>query len=577
VRATGNDAGKKLWAVLGVLKPLFAQEPGTINQGVQTMNPHFLFPFLLGLAFLSAARADASAPRTPNVVIILADDLGYGDVQCYNPERGRILTPRIDRLAAEGLRFTDGHSSSGVCTPSRYSLLTGRYHWRTRLQSGIVEVFGAPLIAPDRMTLGDLARAHGYRTGIFGKWHLGWDWGIPPEELPFYRLEKIKESPEATPAHRQSWQRVFSKRIGGGPLDCGFDEYFGVDIPNWPPFCFIEGDRTVGIPSGFLPKEKLVQNQASIGGPALAGWTLEPNLPRLVDRSIEFIQRQARAQKPFLVYVSLTTPHTPLAVNEPWRGKSGLNNAFADLVMETDHEVGRVLDALETAGAAANTLVLFTADNGCAPYIGIKDLEAQGHFPSGPLRGYKADAWEGGHRVPFIVRWPGVVKPASISARTIGQVDLMATVADILGARLPPDAAEDSISFLPALRGDDGWERGAPLIAQSITGVFAIREGRWKLQLGPGSGGGFVAEDSDRAARRRGLPELQLYDLAADLGETRNLHAERPEIAAGLLKRLNSLVEAGRSTPGTSQTNDVPVDVFGAARRAVPGYAAPNP
>ncbi len=381
---------------------------------------------------LSAAEA-----KKPNILIIYADDLGYGDVQCYNPKRGRIPTPNIDRLATQGMRFTDAHSSSGVCSPSRYTILTGRYHWRTRLQAGIVGLWQAPLIAPGRLTIAGLAKQHGYRTACVGKWHLGWDWAISRDKAALFR--GAKKEVTATKEHRAAWQEVFSRRIGGGPTAVGFDEYFGTDVPNWPPYCFIENDRTVGIPTEFLPGRLLVKNQASTQGPAVKDWALEPILPTLGERAARFIERESKSPNPFLIYLPLTSPHTPLSVNKEWRGKSGLN-LYADFVMETDAIVGRVLDALDRSGAAGDTLVIFTSDNGCAPYIGVQELEQKGHYPSGALRGYKSDVWEGGHRVPFIVRWPSVVKPGSLCARLVHQADLLATFSEVLGAKLPPNA-----------------------------------------------------------------------------------------------------------------------------------------
>jgi arylsulfatase A len=274
-----------------------------------------------------------------------------------NPERSKIPTPNMDRLAAEGMRFTDGHSSSGCCSPSRYTLLTGRYHWRTTLQSGIVGVWGKPLISPERLTIGKLAQQHGYRTACIGKWHLGSDWPITPEQKAHFSGFGGKPggggevSTTITDAHRETWKAVFSQRIPGGPTERGFDEYFGTDVPNWPPYCFIDGDRTVGIPSELLPASKLVKNQASLQGPALPDWQLEGILPALADRAEKFIKTQSEAKKPFLLYLPLTTPHTPLAVNAEWKGKSGLNSDYADLVMETDHVLGRVLDALKAAAS----------------------------------------------------------------------------------------------------------------------------------------------------------------------------------------------------------------------------------
>lgn len=492
-----------------------------------------------------AATAPAADSPTPNIVVILADDLGYGDVKCYNPERGKIATPHIDRLASQGLRFTDGHSSSGVCSPSRYTLLTGRYHWRTRLQAGIVNVFGQPLIAPDRLTIAGLAKQHGYRTACIGKWHLGWDWPIPQDKRALFHGTGGTNDD----AHLAIWREVFSKPIPGGPTSRGFDTYFGTDVPNWPPYCFIENDRTVGIPSEFLPAENFTaRNLASTQGPALKDWKLERILPALGDRAVEFLTDAAKKPQPFLLYLPLTAPHTPLAVNEEWKGKSGLI-PYADLVMETDAVIGRVLETLEKTGAAGRTLVVLTSDNGCAPYIGAPEMEKMGHFPSGPLRGYKADAWEGGHRVPFIVRWPGVTKPATTCGQLVQHADLMATFADVLEIRLPDDAGEDSFSLLPLLKGEDQPVRGNAVNC-SASGVPALRLGSWKLILPVGSGGN---------AKNGATKAVQLYNLANDIGETKNLAADEPERVTAMSALLEKLVGDGRSTPGPPRKNDVPV------------------
>ncbi len=503
----------------------------------------------LALADPLAGTATGAARAQPNIVVILADDLGYGDMQAYNRERGKIPTPHMDRLAAEGMRFTDGHSSSGCCSPSRYTLLTGRYHWRTRLQSGIVGLWEKPLIAPDRLTIGRLAQQQGYRTACIGKWHLGSDWPITPEQRGHFAGLGGRAggggtvATIATDAQRATWRTVFAQRIPGGPSERGFDEYFGTDVPNWPPYCFIEHDRTVGIPSELLPAEKLVKNQASLQGPALPGWKLEDVLPALADRAVRFIGEQAAAKRSFLLYLPLTSPHTPLAVNAGWRGRSGLASDYADLVMETDAAVGRVLAALMTAGVADQTLVLFTSDNGCASYIGVPPLEAQGHFPSGPLRDYKASVYEGGHRVPFVVRWPGVVKAGTVNRQLVGQVDLMATLAEIFGVTLPADAGEDSFSFLSLLQGADRAIR-SHAVNTACAGSPSLREGAWKLILAP---------DKD------GATPVQLYNLDDDLGETRNLAAAQPERVQSMRARFETIITQGRSTPGPVQRNDVPV------------------
>lgn len=507
--------------------------------------------------FAVAAWAAVSDSRPPNVVIIYADDLGYGDVHCYNPDRCKIPTPRIDSLAQEGMRFTDAHSSSGVCTPSRYALLTGRYHWRTKLQAGIVGIWGDSLIAADRLTLGSLAQQHGYRTACIGKWHLGWDWPIERGDLKFLRgLDPAKNAPVPDPAtqltagHREAWQRIFSKPIGGGPTARGFDVYFGTDVPNWPPYCFIENDRTVGIPTTLLPAADLEKQarRATNQGPALEGWRLEDVLPAIRDRAVRFVAESAAAKAPFLLYVPLTTPHTPLAVNDEWKGKSGLG-PYGDLVMETDDAVGRVLDAIDAAGIADETLVIFASDNGCAGYIGAADLEKKGHFPSGPLRGYKASVFEGGHRVPFIVRWPGTVKPGSVCDQLVHQADVMATLADILGAKMPANAGEDSVSLLPLFEGGNTPVREHAVSCASA-GIPGLRQGTWK----------YIPEPDPDAVKAGGaVPLVQLYDLAADIGEETNLAAREPERVASMAALLEKLIVAGRSTPGEAQSNDVEV------------------
>jgi arylsulfatase A len=492
------------------------------------------------LLALLTATLSAAEPTRPNIVIILADDLGYGDVQCYNPERGKIPTPNIDQLATQGMRFTDAHTSSGVCSPSRYTLLTGRFHWRTRLQAGIVRYLEQPLIAPDRLTLAGLLKQNGYGTAAIGKWHLGWDWDIPADKRPLVAPVRKADLPKVDDALRAEWKTIYQKPIGGGPTTRGFEQYFGTDVPNWPPYAFIENDRTVGIPSEFLPPRLFEKNLAGLPGPAMANWKLEEILPTLGDRAAVFIARSAKETRPFFLYMSLTAPHTPIAVTPEWRGKSGLN-VYADFVMEMDAVVGRVLAALETSGVADRTLVVFTSDNGCAPYAGAKELEAMGHFPSGPLRGYKADVWEGGHRVPFIVRWPGVVKAGTRCDQLVQQVDFMATFAELLGTKLPANAGEDSVSLMPLLRGGDTPVREYA-ISHASTGVPSLRKGHWKIIFGP-NGGGYEKGDPEASGG-------QLYDLATDLGEKKNLWAEKPELVAELSAQMERLV--------TAHPNDVP-------------------
>ena len=487
---------------------------------------------------------DVYAQKRPNIIIILADDLGYGDVQCFNPG-GKIRTPNIDRLAAAGMKFTDAHSSSGICTPSRYSLLTGRYHWRSRLQEGIVEKWERPLITPERTTIADFARQNGYQTAAMGKWHLGWNWPIDEQDrhhfTQFGSFEGRPKNPEAQPVateeDRAAWSRAFARPIKGGPLAVGFDTYFGTDVPNWPPFCFIRDEKTIGIPTEFLKQPLVTINQASFQGPALKDWKLELILPELEKEAVNYITKHASSSKPFLLYLPLTSPHTPLAIIEKWRNSSGLNNDYADFVIQTDATVGRILDALKQTGLENNTLVIFTSDNGCGSYIGVKDLEARGHYVSGGLRGYKGDVWEGANRVPFIVRYPGVAKAGSVCDKLVMQADFMATIAEIVGKKLPDNVGEDSYSFLPLLKGSNKATRENAIYCR-FDGLQAIRKGEWKLVC---------------------TATPQLYDLKTDIAETKNVAAENPKIVEELLLLRKKLISEGRSTTGAHQRNDVTV------------------
>ncbi|MFM7603745.1 MAG: sulfatase family protein, partial [Prosthecobacter sp.] len=438
---------------------------------------------------------------------------------------------------------TDGHSSSGCCSPSRYTLLTGRYHWRTTLQSGIVGVWGKPLIAKERVTIASLAKEQGYVTACIGKWHLGRDWPITPEQKAYLGGFGGKAggggqvSTTITHAHRETWKAVFSQRIPGGPTERGFDEYFGTDVPNWPPYCFINGDQAVGIPSELLPTSKLVKNQASLQGPAVPDWQLEDILPALATRAEKFIQTQSTAKTPFLLYLPLTSPHTPLAVNADWKGKSGLNSDYADLVMETDHILGRVLEALKAGGVENDTFVLFSSDNGCASYIGVKDMEKLGHYPSGPLRDYKTSVYEGGHRVPFVVKWPAVVKPGSVCKQLVLQADTLATMAEILGVKLPDTAGEDSFSLMPLLKGEDRPVR-IHAVNTACGGTPSFRDGPWK----------YVAQI-----------EPELYNLDEDLAESMNVAPLHPERVKAMQTAFEKIIRAGRSTLGAPQKNDIKV------------------
>jgi arylsulfatase A len=496
------------------------------------------FSFVIAVTLCSLNHCLAADATRPNIVFILADDLGYGDVGCFNPE-SKIPTPNLDRLASEGMRFTDAHSPSSVCTPTRYALLTGRYCWRSRLKSGVLTPWGATLIEEGRLTAPAFLRQHGYATACIGKWHLGFDWptkdGKPPASGPD-RLSNVD----------------FTKPIPNGPITRGFDSYFGVDLPNYPPYIHIENDHTVGIPS--VPNSP----QQNRPGPMLPGWNWVNVLPECASRAVKKVEEFAKDQKPFFLYFPLTSPHYPVVPDPEFRGKSGAGE-FGDFVVQSDAVVGQVLEALKRTGVAENTLVIFTSDNG--PEVveirpGAYDrLKEYGHASMGPLRGVKRDAWEGGHRVPFIARWPGQIPAGTTSSETICHVDFLATIAALLGGKLPDDAAEDSFNILPALRGEK-YERPIrpATVHHAASGKFAIRRGDFVLIDA-------LTGDDNGGPQRRGEPQWfkdqrgykphnqpgELFNVAKDLAQRDNLYAQQPEIVRELKELLEKYKREGRS------------------------------
>jgi len=480
------------------------------------------------LPLRQAKAAGIGGAASPNIIFILADDLGYGDVHSLNPQRCKIDTPQMDKLVAQSMTFTEAHSSSAVCTPSRYSILTGRYNWRSHLQSGVLNGYSPPLIAGDRFTVPELLKQHGYQTACIGKWHLG---------MTF---------------NGKGTNRDLSKPMQDGPTTRGFDYFFGISASlDMPPFAFIENDHFTQIPT--------VTKKWGRTGLAAPDFEAADVLPELVNHAKSYIAKNVAARQPFFLYLPLNSPHTPLVPSKEWQGKSSVG-PYGDYVMETDWAIGEVLAALDASGQASNTVVMLASDNGCAPYIGVAKLEELGHFASADRRGYKADIWDGGHRIPLVVRWPGHVKPASTSGQIVSLVDLMATCADILGAKLPPNSGEDSVSLLPAMLGTDTGPLREAVVFHSINGSFAIRQGRWKLELCPDSGGWSVPKPGSKEAKS--LPSVQLYDMDKDIGERTNEYQQHPEIVAQLTKLLEKYVADGRSTPGTSERNDVTVNIL---------------
>ena len=504
---------------------------------------------LLSTVILTALSLAATAPAReptagkPNIVVILADDLGYGDVGCYNAQ-SKIPTPNLDRLAAEGMRFTDAHAPDAVCTPSRYGLLTGRYAFRSRLKSGVLVSWGEPLIEAGRVTLPGFLRQHGYATACIGKWHLGWDW----------------PTTDGRPASSKDGigNVDFTKPIANGPTARGFDYYFGVDVPNYPPYCFIENDRTVGTPSLPAPQQSGAFNRP---GPMLAGWSLTNILPELTLRAVRYVEDAAQSRRPFFLYFPLTAPHYPIVPTAEFNGRSRAGQ-YGDFVVQVDAVVGEVLAALARTGLATNTLVIVTSDNGpeCVEINpgAYERIRRYGHYSMDGLRGVKRDTWEGGHRVAFLARWPGHIPVGATSAQTICHVDLMATCAALIGAKLPPGTGEDSYNILPALLGK---KLRRPIreatVLHGCNGSFALRQGDWVLIDAPSG-------DNNGSKQHPGEPEWfkqergytanelpgELYDLRADLTERRNLYAEHPEVVRRLKALLEKYKAAGRSTRG---------------------------
>jgi arylsulfatase A len=479
------------------------------------------------IALLAVALAFDANAAGPNIVVVYTDDQGFGDAGCYNPQ-SKIETPNLDRLAAEGMRFTDAHCSDTVCTPSRYGLLTGRYSWRTELKQGVFGAERACLIADGRVTLASLLREHGYATAMVGKWHLGMDFPGEPGA------------------------RDWSQPVTNMPLDKGFDSFFGIPASmNYGVLAWFEGRFAKVPPIHFTKKKPNALNPGDyrIMPPyeaAYAKGLMEVAedfvdgecLTRFTDKAIEYIKARAVAKdgKPFFLYLPYTSPHLPVIPLEQFRGKSACG-AYGDFMMETDWHIGKVMEALDAQGLSQNTLIVFSSDNGPEnPWK--KRIDEYQHYSSGVYREGKRSIYEGGHRVPFIVRWPEVVKPGGVWEGTVCQTDVLATFADILEVKLPDNAGEDSVSFYGALTGKAATKDRLPLIHHAANGRFAIRAGRWKLVM------------------EHGKNRRELYDLEADPGEKNDLLAQHADLADRLAEQITSIVQKGRSTPGTDQAND---------------------
>ncbi|MEA3287479.1 MAG: arylsulfatase [Candidatus Marinimicrobia bacterium] len=510
------------------------------------MNNRILFILSLAFILMSGSSCEKQA-RHPNIILFLADDMGYGDPQCYMPD-SKIPTPNIDRLASTGIRFTDAHSPSSVCSPTRYAILTGRYAWRTRLKRGVLGPYNSPLIESDRLTIPKMLKQVSYQTACIGKWHLGMQWAT----------NNNTELPELWGAYDQS-QIDHRKAITGGPLTAGFDYYFGTDVPNFPPYLFIENDRELGFPS--IPKPDTIYGNP---GQMLPGWKLEDILPTLTQKAVSYIDNYAKANndQPFFLYFASTSPHTPIVPALEFQGKSQAG-PYGDLVHQTDYTLGQIMNALDRNGLTDNTLVIFTSDNGSParagdPHLHGRDFQVTGsviskydHNPNAPWRGMKADIWEGGHRVPFVMSWPGNVPKGQVSSEPISSVDIMASIAKLLDYELPNTAAEDSWDLSELMLGKNvgiaavEMQIHEALVHHSIDGKFAIRQGKWKMIPQLGSGGwtqpkNVITDNSEIKG--------QLYDIYSDPDEKNNLWLDYPEIVEELQELLTKYQKEGRST-----------------------------
>lgn len=474
------------------------------------------------LQSLPAAAAWAPAPA-PNIVCILADDLGWGDLGCYNPD-SRIPTPNLDKLASQGVRFTDMHSPSAVCTPTRYGLLTGRYCWRSPLKKGVLNGYSPNLIEDSRPTVASLLQARGYSTAAFGKWHLG-----------LGRAEKTD----------------FSAPLRPSPIDHGFQSFYGIPASlDMPPYVWIQNDRAVEPPTRETPGDIGYggsRGRFYRGGAIAPSFQVDEVLPTITAKAIDFLKRQTAA-KPFFLYVTLTAPHTPWAPKAEFRNKSQAA-LYGDFVGQVDDSAGRILAALDQAGLNRNTLVLFTSDNGA--YWGAQDIAETNHRANAKWRGMKADIYEAGHRVPFLARWTGAITAGTVSHQLGCLTDITATASELAGAPLLRDSAEDSFSLAPALLNRKAVTAVRDsVITHSAQGLFSIRQGPWKLAAGRGSGG-FTKPVTIEV--KPGEPEGELYHLDDDPAETRNLYLEKPAKVRELTALLDHLRSSGRSRPAVTR------------------------
>jgi arylsulfatase A len=524
---------------------------------MKTFPHNRFFSLLIGLLIASQAQAvqpkRETAPLSkPNILILYADDLGYGDIGSFNAD-SKIPTPHLDRLAEEGVRFTDAHSSSGICTPSRYALLTGRYHWRKF--HGIVGSFEGSAFDAEELTLPEMLQAQGYTTAMIGKWHLGWDW----DSIKKPGAERFVYHPRGRSSFKPD-DLDWSKPIADGPLAHGFDYYFGDTVINFPPYAWIENDRVLGEPDRMVDTDLFKPAKEGTWqarpGPMVADWDPYENIPVTTRKGIAKIHEFAAQEQPFFLFFSYPSPHAPIIPNDEFDGRSEAG-PYGDHVVETDESCGRLLAALDVAGVADNTIVIFTADNGAEWFAYERDVKT-GHWSSHPLRGAKRDIYEGGHRVPTIIRWPDVMPAGGVNDALFSQIDLMGTFAALLDVDLPQDQAVDSYDQLPVLLGQRASVRDTH-VHNTFEGHYAIREGDWVL-IDAAMGYTRMRDEIPGWEARHGYTDdgldVELYDLSQDLKQQNNLAAEYPEKVAEMQQRLQQIREQGYSAPRLGRTQN---------------------
>lgn len=505
-----------------------------------------LFPTFLVCGNASAQKPGKPKLKNPNIVFIMADDMGYGDLGCYNPE-SKIPTPNMDMLASQGIRFLDAHSPAALCTPSRYGLLTGRYCWRTRVKQWVILGYDeTPLIEKGRSTIATILKEKGYGTACFGKWHLGMNWQTKND----YKIQNDSDKWIDNPIFLENEKNIdFSKPVLGGPVELGFDYFFGSlgCTTSDPPYCFIENNHVPVIPSERSPS-KYFGLPGFVPGAWSKGFPLEEVDVEFTNKAISYMENRivTKPKDPFFVYLALSSPHNPFLPPDFTLGKSK-EGPRGDLVMVVDWSVGKIMEFLKKKGIQDNTLLIVTSDNGAV-------RGANGHLSEWKYKGYKSNIWEGGHRVPFIARWPGKILPGTSSEEVISLTDMFASFSSLVSHAVTDKEGEDSYNVLPAILGSKSKEnKDFARIFHSGSGYFAVRKGDWILIQGTSGSG-----SNPRTGKGLGIPGItpdslrmtgQLYNLAQDPYQKNNLWKEKPS----LRDSLSAIIDKAKSLPGSNR------------------------